>query len=162
MHRPDEPAAARRPSPFPWPPVLFVATCVAGWLLGRAWPLAWPGLDDTPAHAIGIGFGVVGLVLILWAAWTLHSAATTVMPHRRVDHLVTSGPFRLRRNPIYLGEVFLLFGAAELTKNVWFAVLVPVFALAVTWLAILPEERHLEARFGQAWRDYKARTRRWI
>ena len=51
---------------------------------------------------------------------------------------------------------------AELTKNIWFVVLAAVFAVLVTWLAILPEERHLEARFGDEFRNYKARTRRWI
>jgi protein-S-isoprenylcysteine O-methyltransferase Ste14 len=41
-------------------------------------------------------------------------------------------------------------------------ILAPVFAVLMTWLAILPEERHLEAKFGDAYRAYKARTRRWI
>jgi protein-S-isoprenylcysteine O-methyltransferase Ste14 len=58
--------------------------------------------------------------------------------------------------------VLLLLGAAELTKNVWFVILAPLFAALVTWLAILPEERHLEAKFGDAYRAYKASTRRWI
>ena len=48
------------------------------------------------------------------------------------------------------------------THNIWFAILAIPYIPLVTWLAILPEERHLEARFGDAWRDYKARTRRWI
>lgn len=158
---PSSPAALR-PSPFPWPPVLFASALAGAWLLGRVQPLSWPGIDDTPARFIGAGFGVVGMVLIAWAAWTLHHARTTIMPHKRSDHLVTAGPYRLRRNPIYLGEVFLMFGAAELSKNIWFAILVPVFAMAVTWLAILPEERHLAARFGDAWQAYKNSTRRWI
>jgi protein-S-isoprenylcysteine O-methyltransferase Ste14 len=58
--------------------------------------------------------------------------------------------------------VFLLFGVAELTRNVWFVILAFAFAGLVTLLQIIPEERHLEARFGQDWRDYAARTRRWI
>ena len=84
------------------------------------------------------------------------------MPHRRVDRLVTNGPFRFRRNPIYLGEVFIMLGLAEATKNVWFVAAALGFALLVTWLAILPEERHLEARFGEDWRRYKETARRWI
>lgn len=154
--------AERRPSPFPWPPVLFVLALAAGLILGRIQPLPWPGLDDTAARVIGTGFGVAGLALMLWAVWTLHKANTTVMPHKRVDHLVTGGPYRFRRNPIYLGEVFLLLGAAEIDKNIWLVIVAPLFAAAVTWLAVLPEERHLEARFGEAWRDYKSSTRRWI
>ena len=56
----------------------------------------------------------------------------------------------------------ILLGLAELSHNIWLAILAPVFAVAVTWLAILPEERHLETRFGDAYRAYKARSRRWL
>jgi protein-S-isoprenylcysteine O-methyltransferase Ste14 len=61
-----------------------------------------------------------------------------------------------------MGDVLILLGLAELTHNIWFVILGPVFALAVFRLAIVPEERHLEERFGQAYLDYKARTRRWF
>ena len=74
--------------------------------------------------------------------------------------LVTDGPFRFRRNPIYLADILILLGLAELTKNIWIVILTPVFAVLMTWLAILPEERHLESRFGDAYRAYKERTRR--
>ena len=153
---------AERPTTFPWPPVLLAGSALTAWLLGRAWPLPWPGLDDTPARIIGIGLGLAGIALMAWAAVTMRRHRTTILPHKGVEHLVTDGPFRYRRNPIYLADVLLLLGAAELTKNVWFVILAPLFAALVTWLAILPEERHLEARFGEAYRDYKARTRRWI
>ena len=53
-------------------------------------------------------------------------------------------------------------GVAELMRNIWLVLLTPVFGILVTWLAIIPEERHLEARFGDAYRAYKERTRRLI
>ena len=56
----------------------------------------------------------------------------------------------------------ILLGAAELTKNIWFVVCAALFAILVTVLAILPEERHLEARFGDDYREYKSRSRRWL
>jgi protein-S-isoprenylcysteine O-methyltransferase Ste14 len=151
-----------RPSAFPWPPVLLAGAIVAAWYLGRASPLTWPGLDDTPARAVGIGLGVTGLLLVGWAALTLRRHGTTILPDKGAEHLVTDGPYRFRRNPIYLADVLILFGLAELTKNIWFAILAVPFALLVTWLAVLPEERHLEAKFGDAYRAYKAKTRRWI
>lgn len=154
--------SAERPSRVPWPPILIAATVIAALLLGAYAPLAWPGLDDWPARVVGIGLGVVGFALFFWAAFTLARHHTTVMPHKSSSALVTSGPFRWFRNPIYLGDVFIFLGLAEITKNVWFAILAPVFMGLVTWLAILPEERHLEARFGDAYRAYKAKTRRWI
>lgn len=153
---------ADRPSTVPWPPLLLVAALAGSWLLGRLAPLPWPGLDDWPARAVGLGLGVAGLLLLAWATLTLRRHHTTIMPHQGAETLVTDGPFRWRRNPIYLADVLILFALAEISKNVWFVLLALAFAVAVTWLAILPEERHLEIKFGEAYRDYTARTRRWI
>lgn len=149
-----------RPSSVPWPPLLLAAAVLAGIVLKRTYPLAWPGVDDHAARLIGLGLGIVGVALIIWAAMTLWRHQTTVLPNKGVSDLVTDGPFRFRRNPIYIGDALVLLGLAELTKNVWFAILVPVFLILVTWLAILPEERHLEARFGDRWRAYRDRVRR--
>lgn len=154
--------SADRPTSIPWPPLVLIAAAFSAWVLGRLHPITWPGLDDWPARAVGIGFGVIGSVLIAWAIRTLHQHNTTVQPHKQSDVLVTEGPYRMFRNPIYLGDVFLMFGLAEITKNVWFVILAIAFAIVVTWLSILPEEDHLEARFGEAYRDYKAKTKRWI
>jgi protein-S-isoprenylcysteine O-methyltransferase Ste14 len=158
MQRPHAP----QPTSVPWPPLLMAAVLVVGWLAGRLYPLPWPGLDDWPARLVGYGLGIAGIALVAWAVRTLSRAGTTVRPNQAADRLVIDGPFRFRRNPIYLGDVLILLGLAELTHNIWIAILAPVFALAVFRLAILPEERHLEQRFGQAYRDYKERTRRWF
>lgn len=153
---------AERPSRVPWPPILLVAVIVPAIALGYLVPLAWPGLDDTPARLIGRGIGLAGIALLVWAILTLRRAGTTVLPDVGATSLVTSGPYRRFRNPIYLADAMILLGVAELTKNVWLVVAAALFAALVTWLAILPEERHLERKFGQAYRDYKAKSRRWI
>lgn len=151
-----------RPGAVPWPPILLFLAVAGAIVLGRFYPLPWPGLEDRAASLVGLGFGMAGVALLMWAAMTLRRHRTTILPHQGVTHLVTDGPYRWRRNPIYIGDVFLLFGVAELTRNVWFVILAFAFAGLVTLLQIIPEERHLEARFGQDWRDYAARTRRWI
>jgi protein-S-isoprenylcysteine O-methyltransferase Ste14 len=147
---------------FPWAPVLFAGAIAAACLLTQLAPLPWPGLDDTPAHWVGIGFGVAGLLLIVFAFKTLIEHRTTVLPNRVSTALVTSGPYVRFRNPIYLGEVLLLLYGAEITKSIWFVAAALVFGVLVTVLQIIPEERHLEATFGDAYLDYKSRTRRWI
>jgi protein-S-isoprenylcysteine O-methyltransferase Ste14 len=139
-----------------------VGALAGAWLLGIVLPLPWPGLDDGPAHIVGLGIGVAGILLFAWAALTLRRHGTTILPDKAADKLVTDGPYAFRRNPIYLADVLMLFGIGELTQNIWFVVLASAFVVLVTWLAILPEERHLEARFGDEFRNYKARTRRWI
>lgn len=155
-------SAAERPSRIPWPPLLILATVVAAVALGWVMPLPWPGIDDFPARVIGVSLGVIGLGLFVWAGATLARHETTVMPHKESTALVTTGPYAWLRNPIYLGDVLIFLGAGEITKNIWFVILAPIFATLVTWLAILPEERHLEAKFGDDYTAYKARTRRWI
>lgn len=150
------------PSRIPWPPLLLVGCGLAAWWLGRIYPLGWPGQGDLAARVVGLGFGVLGLLLLAWSVVTLRRRHTTVRPDRAASALVVDGPYRWRRNPIYLADAMLLLGLAELTRDVWFVLAAPAFLALVTVLAILPEERHLEARFGDEWRAYAARVRRLI
>lgn len=149
-------------SRIPWPPILLIAAVTGATAASAYYPLGWPGLDDLPARVIGLAFGFAGVMLIGWSAMALRRQGTTVLPTGTSTALVTDGPYRFRRNPIYLGWVLLLLCAAEMTKNIWFVLAAALFAVLVTVLAIIPEERHLEGTFGDAYRDYKTRTRRWI
>ena len=151
-----------RPSRIPWPPLLLAVALGAAVLLGRLYPLPWTGMNDLPAQIIGYGLGAVGVLLVAWGALTLYRADTTVQPHKQASRLVTHGAFGFRRNPIYMGEVLIFLGLAQATGNIWMAIMAPPFAVAVLVLAILPEERHLEARFGEDYLAYKDRTRRWF
>jgi protein-S-isoprenylcysteine O-methyltransferase Ste14 len=153
---------AERPSLIPWPPLLLAAALGAGVVLGRLYPLTWPGVNDLPAQIIGYGLGLLGVLLIAWGAVTLLRADTTVLPHRRAGRLVTHGAFGFRRNPIYMGEVLAFLGLAQASGNIWLAIVAPPLAALLLVLAILPEERHLEARFGEEYLAYKGRTRRWF
>lgn len=151
-----------RPSSVPWPPILLATAVVGAMVLAHTHPLPWPGVNDIAAQVVGLTIGLGGVILMGWSVWTLRRAKTTVMPHQAADVLVTNGPYYRFRNPIYIADVMLMLGLAELTKNIWFVILAAMFVVLVTWLAILPEERHLEARFGDDYRDYKQRSRRWL
>jgi protein-S-isoprenylcysteine O-methyltransferase Ste14 len=151
-----------RPSAFPWPPVLWFGAMGLAWLAQTLWPLPWPGMDDLAARLVGWGLGLGGVALTIWALLALRAAGTTVLPDKGSDALVTTGPFQRFRNPIYLAHVMILLWLAEYSKNPWFILAAFVHVILVTALAIIPEERHLEARFGEAYTEYKARSRRWI
>jgi protein-S-isoprenylcysteine O-methyltransferase Ste14 len=153
---------ADRPSTVPWPPIILAGVVVAAVALGYLAPLSWPGTNDFAARTGGVAIGAVGIALLVWAIMTLRRHGTTVLPDVGATALVTDGPYRRFRNPIYLADAMILLGIAELTKNVWFVIAAAAFGALVTWLAILPEERHLERRFGKAYLDYKASSRRWI
>ena len=158
----DRQSHTERPSNVPWPPLALAAVIIAAVALSYAIPITWPGLNDLPARIVGLSIGAGGIVLMAWSLTTLMRARTTFQPHKRSENLVTTGPYARFRNPIYIADVMLLLGAAELSKNVWLVAGAAAFVILVTWLAILPEERHLEARFGDDYRSYKARTRRWL
>lgn len=98
----------------------------------------------------------------LAAMLTLSRNQANILPHRAATRLVTSGPFAMSRNPIYLGNTLLMAGAALAFDNIWLLVCGLAAALAVRQLAILREEAHLAARFGDEWHAYAARTRRWF
>lgn len=153
---------AERPASFPWPPVLFGGALLMPLPAGRFVPLPWPGLDDAPARALGYGFGIAGILLSAWAIVTLWQARTNIMPNRAAGRLITWGPYRLWRHPIYMAETLMLLGLAQVTGNIWFAISAALFTVLVLVLAVLPEERHLEARFGEEYLAYRALSRRWF
>ncbi len=152
-----------RPNRLPWPPLLYVAAIGVSVLLHIIAPLPWL-LSPLSDILFAIGWLLVaGAVMIdVSAMRTLHRSKTTIMPHRGSDHLVTGGAFALTRNPIYLANTMIMFGAGLISGIVWFFPLGLVAAFATQKLAIEREERHLEARFGKKFRDYAKRVRRWI
>lgn len=152
-----------RPNRLLWPPMIYVAAAALAFVLGWLVPLPWiPGLLGEFLFAIG-WLAVAGAVAIDIAAMrALRRARTTVMANRAADHLVTRGPFAFTRNPIYVANTMLVVGIGLILGAAWFLILAPFAAYATTRLAIEREERHLEARFGKKYRDYRKKVRRWL
>ena len=112
----------------------------------------------------GIACAVVSGLIALGAFFTMARARTTISPFSpsRASQLVTSGPFRFSRNPLYLSLLLLLVGYA-LRLDAWFIWLAPaLFLFYVTRFQIQPEERALRQRFGIAYDQYCGQTRRWL
>ena len=89
-------------------------------------------------------------------------ARTSPIPIRPTTALVTNGPYRFSRNPMYLSLVLLYVGLALRLNDFWVLALAPVVIVLVHYLAIVREEQYLERKFGQEYLDYKARVRRWL
>lgn len=115
-----------------------------------------------PWSAAGLGLIVAGVIIAAVAAFSFHRAGTPVIPFEPSTALVTGGMFRYTRNPMYLGMVFVLIGAALLfgSLSVWLPV--PVFILIIRNNFILGEERFLEEIFGKQYTDYKNKVGRWL
>jgi protein-S-isoprenylcysteine O-methyltransferase Ste14 len=87
---------------------------------------------------------------------------TAVEPWKPTTAIVTTGPYRLTRNPAYLGMALVYIGIALLADALWVLVPLPVVLLIIDRMVIAREERYLERKFGQEYVDYKVRARRWI
>jgi protein-S-isoprenylcysteine O-methyltransferase Ste14 len=157
------PQAARAATHLPWPPLLSLAAIAASLALNYFYPLPYLG---SPLADILFAAGwllVAGAVALgLSAVRTLHRHRTTVLPMRAANELVTTGPYAISRNPIYLGIAMATVGIGLITGIVWFFGAAFLAAALTHRLAILPEERHLDARFGKRFRDYRRSVRRWI
>ncbi len=103
-----------------------------------------------------------GVILSLVANHAFQRAGTTVKPFAESSVLVTSGTFRICRNPMYLGFVLILIGAAVLGRSVIAFSVVLAFAILIDRMFVTVEERMLAAKFGDRWEEYKRSTRRWL
>lgn len=149
-----------RPNLIPWPPVLLGIAILSGFALDQLISLDF---SRTPlSQFTGVMLICSALALDVWSSLTFRKAQTTILPHRGSEALVTGGPFVYSRNPIYLGNLLILFGVGLFFGSAWHIALVIPLALAITRLAITREEKHLETRFPDGWTDYTGKVRRWI
>jgi protein-S-isoprenylcysteine O-methyltransferase Ste14 len=156
-----DPAAG--PSAVPWPPIVFAVALAVALLFTWLWPVPWiSGVFADILVAIGAVMIVAAVALTVAALRTLKRSGTTLRADRGARHLVTTGPFGLTRNPIYLSNALLMIGVGLAFKVAWFVLIGVVSSFLVQKLAIEPEERHLEARFGKKFLDYRRKVRRWI
>ncbi|QDV09702.1 hypothetical protein Poly30_52610 [Planctomycetes bacterium Poly30] len=147
----------------PWPPLLLLALAGLAYCLQRYSPLPLPDALGSGV-ARGIGFMLLGAALSveLWAAFRFYRRRTTVLPNRRAKALVTDGPYRVSRNPIYVAHVTIPIALMLAFTNPWMGLQAPVLLGLLTKLAIEPEEAFLRQMFGEAYDRYCDATRRWL
>lgn len=157
MGHPDSPAL-RLIAP---PPVMYVGVLLLGIALHALSPVGI--FPTTHVHEI---FG--GVLLLLsgafarWAFLTMRRSGTTTNPRRPSEALVTGGPFRVSRNPIYVAMTGMYVALAFLANSVWPLVMLAPLLVFMQWDVILREERYLAGKFGNEYVAYSARVRRWL
>lgn len=145
------------------PPILFGLAIAAGYLLRWLVPLRLvPPRFEGDAAFTGTALALLGLAFGGWAFLTFVRARTTPHPNHPVSALVTWGPYRVSRNPMYVGLSALTAALALVANTPWLLGVLPPVWLALRRLVIDREEAYLERRFGGAYRAFRARTRRWI
>jgi protein-S-isoprenylcysteine O-methyltransferase Ste14 len=144
--------------------------------------MGWANVPLPEPHLIGLGVGLLAQVVTPWRlpgpawvgpvtggtailvgisylAWAVRAAARTKLA--RPQELVTEGPYRLSRNPMYVGWTLVYIGIALVVDTAWLLLLLPAVLLA-THLVVLREERRLADSFGSAYRAYQASVRRYV
>jgi len=137
------------------PPVWTVAALLLTWFL----PLAAPW---GPALLPGLVELGIAAVLMVASLFEFARARTTLVPRAAPSALITTGIFRLSRNPIYLADLLILVGFSLIWGNFLGLILVPLLGWILTHRFILGEEKRLKEVFGTEYEAYKAQTRRWV
>lgn len=152
-----------KPLKYPWPPLLYLGACVIAVLLDdyvASAPLIDP--KGTIALIAGAMIATGAIAFNVWAIHTLMLHYSSLSLHQSKRPLITDGPYRYSRNPIYLGYTLLMVAGGLMLGNGWLMIAAPIAALLTTLIAIRYEELHQLVRFGVDFERYCQRTRRWI
>lgn len=145
------------------PPLIFAAGWLAGWALSRLQPF---DIDGSGASSVQTGLGTAiiagGLALAFWGMATFTWARTPVLPMKPARLVVTHGPYRFTRNPMYVGLTLAYLGLSAVLNHAWPVVLLPVVLVVLTRFVIAREEAHLADRFGEEYERYRRQVRRWL
>lgn len=156
-----QPLAPDHANVVAFPPAVFLGSFVLGFLLQRLLPaVTWPA--SRLFGAAGLTLAALGLGLLAWAALTMRRAKTAIYPGHSTTTIVTGGPYRYTRNPMYLGLTSAYVGVALVANWAWPLVTLGPALIVVRYGIIGREEAYLSAKFGNAFVEYMQRVPRWI
>src|SRR6266852_8989499 len=161
VHRSTMADAADTSNVIVRPPIAWALAVLAGLALNWLMPLPFlPAVVS--AGWLGAIVFALALALVAWAISTMTRAGSNVPTNLPTTTIVEAGPYRFTRNPIYLGMVLGLIGLAIAFNSLWLLVMLVPFTLAIRYGVVAREEPYLERKFGDAYRQYRARVRRWL
>lgn len=157
----SEQRAGRRLHVIP-PPLFWLACLVAGSLVQYMRPFPLAPYSFVSGMIAGSIVFLLAASIGLWAFRTMHRHRTPVEPWRDPVRLVTSGPFRFTRNPLYVSLTLTLAGLALMVNSAWLAGAAVLLPVLLDRFVVIREEAVLSEMFGQEYADYRERVRRWV
>ncbi len=145
--------------PVPW---VFVLNYLLGVALELVAPPVWRGRRAAGLGAAGGVLLALGVFVAAWGWLTFRTAHTTTVPGEMSTQLVTWGPYRFTRNPMYVGLVLAYLGEAGILHQVWPVVVLPLVVAYVHGVVIPLEEAKLREAFGERYERYRERVRPWV
>lgn len=148
---------------FP-PPILPIVTIVAGYILGRFLPLFPDSPLPTPERYWigGLIAAAAVVIFIVFPFLQFSKSGQDPAPWTPTPEIVVEGMYKFTRNPMYVGMLLFCIGFAIILSSVWILILTPVCGWLIYNIAIRHEEVYLEEKFGDSYRAYKEKVRRWI
>jgi protein-S-isoprenylcysteine O-methyltransferase Ste14 len=160
MREPADQAERDSPGVHVPPPLVYLGVFLVALLLERRFPSF--EMPRAPARVAAVVCIVLWLTLSLPAILLFVHKQTGLIPSQPATILVTEGPYRRTRNPMYLGLIFLYLALSLWFGVTWGLALLPVVVLLIQVGVVLREEKYLERRFGEEYRGYRRRVRRWF
>lgn len=146
---------------FP-PPLIYLGAVLLGLLAERFVSLRSFGIDWRLLATTGVLLFVAGVAMMLAAAGLFRRLGTNAPPTQPTTLIVTTGPYRWTRNPMYLAMALIYAGLAIGFDGPIALALLPLVLIIIQTQVIAREERYLEAKFGDEYRRYKVEVRRWL
>ncbi len=142
------------------PPFIYLGFLALG--LGLDWLWPYPLLPELLRYPLGGALIGLGIALALASIRRFKAVGTHFDTHKPATAILTDGPYRVSRNPIYIGLTAAYAGIGVAVDAPWVWVLLLPTLVVMHYGVIAREERYLERKFGREYLDYKARVRRWI
>ena len=144
------------------PPLIFLGFLAAAVVLEAVFPLPVLAAYPTPRYLAGATLTVCGFVIIAMGMRRFVAAGTNIPPNLPTTALVVDGIYERTRNPLYLGMTLIYLGLSVAAGSLWAIMLMAPLLWLINVGVVAREERYLERKFGDAYRAYKGRVRRWL
>jgi protein-S-isoprenylcysteine O-methyltransferase Ste14 len=151
-----------RPRIIASPPLIFFICLIAGGVLHALFRSTLGSFPDALRPGLGIVLLALSGIIAASAFLALHQHRTPYNPYKPTTRIAQQGIFRLSRNPMYLALALVLAALALLVNAFSFVIVTILFVVIISRGVIQPEEQYLEEKFGDEYREYKTRVRRWL
>lgn len=142
------------------PPLVFIVTLVVAGVIQAIWPVALS--ESLMLRYLGATLCVLAIVALIAIGLMFHRHKTSIKPWEPTSKVMSHGPFAYSRNPIYVGFCFIVIGIGLAQNSLWMTLSFIPAAFIVFHTAIVREEKYLEKKFGEEYRRYKEKVRRWL